>query len=146
MILSNELTQLGIPYLEKIQNFFREYDLIHLENGKYELGDACYASVSEYETKKDEEIVYEAHEQYIDVQYLILGREIVWLTKKENSVCIREYDDVGDYALYKSNEAEPIILSSGYFLVLQPDDLHAPGYSFSDGQKVKKIVFKIKKN
>ena len=146
MILSNELTQLGIPHLEKIQNFFREHNLIHLENGKYELGDTCYASVSEYETKKDEEIVYEAHEQYIDVQYLISGREIVWLTSKENSACIREYDKVGDYALYKSVRAEPIILPSGFFLVLQPNDLHSPGHARAEAQKVKKIVFKIKKS
>lgn len=146
MILSNELTQLGIPHLEKIQNFFREHNLIHLENGKYELGDTCYASVSEYETKKDEEIVYEAHEQYIDVQYLISGREIVWLTSKERAVCIRKYEEVGDCALYKGEMAESIILHSGYYLVLKPDDLHAPGYSVENSEKVKKIVFKIKKD
>lgn len=146
MILSNELNQLGIPYSEKIRNFIKDNNLVCLEGGRYELGNECYASISEYDTKKDEEIIYEAHKQYIDVQYLISGREIVWLTKKENSVCIREYDDVGDYALYKSEKAEPTILSSGNFLVLQPDDLHAPGHSLFDTEKVKKIVFKIKKN
>ena len=144
MILSNELMQLGIPYLEKIHNFIKDNNLMQLESGRYELGDACYASISEYDTKKDEEVVYEAHEQYIDVQYLILGKEIVWLTSKENSDCIRKYDKVGDYALYKSVRAESIILPSGYFLVLQPNDLHSPCHAVADSEKVKKIVFKIK--
>lgn len=146
MVLSNELKQLKISQLDKMDEFLRNNDVINLQSGKYDLGDECFAVVSEYETKANEEIVYEAHKKYIDVQYLIYGREMVWLTKEDASACVQAYDNKGDYALYKSEDKIPVILPAKYFLVLYPEDLHSPGYAVGEKKKVKKIVFKIKKN
>ena len=145
LIISNEIKELKIFKSKKIIQFLENNDVISLSNGKYDLGDDCYVVVNEYETKNDGEIIYEAHEKYIDVQFLVYGEEAVWITDKENSICTRAYDLENDYALYNSKNGVKQILTKGMFMALYPNDLHAPGYSSNMMPcRVKKLVFKIK--
>lgn len=48
-----------------------------IKKGVYELSPRVKAIVSEYTTKLDNEYGYEAHRQFIDIQYLISGKEKV---------------------------------------------------------------------
>lgn len=48
-----------------------------VENGVYELTPRVKAIVSGYTTKEINENGYEAHRDYIDIQYLISGEEVV---------------------------------------------------------------------
>ena len=49
-----------------------------LEVKRYDIdGDNLYATVSEYITKNEEDAKFEAHQKYIDIQYVISGKEIM---------------------------------------------------------------------
>ena len=46
-----------------------------IETGVHVINPRVRAIVSEYETKEQNELGYEAHREYIDIQYLISGEE-----------------------------------------------------------------------
>ncbi|MEI8225577.1 MAG: YhcH/YjgK/YiaL family protein, partial [Bacteroidota bacterium] len=61
---------------DKAFTFLNESDLTKLEVKRYDLdGDNVYALISEYLTKNNEDARYEAHQKYIDIQYVISGKE-----------------------------------------------------------------------
>jgi YhcH/YjgK/YiaL family protein len=46
-----------------------------VECGKYVVDDDIFYMVQEYETKYSEQCRYEAHQKYVDIQYIIKGVE-----------------------------------------------------------------------
>ena len=46
------------------------------ENKRYEInGDNCFVNLTEYENKCEAECKYEAHAKYIDIQFMVKGKE-----------------------------------------------------------------------
>ena len=123
------------------------------EKGIYQLNPRVKAIVSEYETKPENENGYEAHRQYIDIQYLLTGEEkiaclpVEWLTET------KPYSQENDCALYSAvtipNPSSLIphpsylTLLPGYFAILYPQDGHMPQLSVKAPTKVKKVVVKV---
>ena len=63
----SERIKIGLFWLENT-------DLKNIADGKYLIdGDNVYASVQTYDTKDD--VKYESHRRYIDIQYMIDGEE-----------------------------------------------------------------------
>ena len=101
--------------------------------------------VSAYVTKPRDDGIFESHRKFIDIQYLLKGREIIrWAPVKGLPVKSR-YDAKKDIALYKySGESIPLSIKKGVFAVFFPEDAHNPGLAFrSVSCRVKKIVVKI---
>lgn len=117
-------------------------------NGEYLIrGKDIFARVMSYQTKSREEIAFEAHKEYIDIQTVLDGAEgIVWLPVR--SLTVRQsYDAANDVEFY---EAPPIIplrvdLSKGKFAALFPSDAHAAQLHV-DGMpsRLKKVVVKVR--
>ena len=59
----------GLEYLKQISS--------DIAVGTYQISPRVKAIVSEYETKVENEIGYEAHRKNIDIQYLLKGEERV---------------------------------------------------------------------
>jgi hypothetical protein len=63
---------------DKAFNFLKSNDLPGLEIKRYDIdGDNLFAPVSEYMTKNEEDAKYEAHQKYIDIQYVVSGKELI---------------------------------------------------------------------
>lgn len=71
-----------------------------VENGVYEINPHVKAIVSEYITKEVNENGYEAHLDYIDIQYLISGEEVVKSLPLEYLNEIKPYNKEIDAAFY----------------------------------------------
>ena len=65
----SEDIRIGLEYLHNIKS--------DVEIGVHELSPRVKAIVSEYTTKLENEYGYEAHRKFIDIQYLISGKEKV---------------------------------------------------------------------
>jgi YhcH/YjgK/YiaL family protein len=116
-----------------------------IENGVYEIIPRVKAIVSEYTTKEINENGYEAHREYIDIQYLISGEEIVGSLPLEYLKEIKPYKKETDAAFYVGigvNHQE-LLLGNGYFAILFPQDGHMPLLSVDTPMKVKKVVVKV---
>lgn len=117
-----------------------------IANGVYEINPRVKATVSEYETKIVNEFGYEAHRDYIDIQYLIRGEEIINSLPLEYLKETKPYNKEIDAAFYEETNIKPqeLLLGNGYFAILFPQDGHMPQLCVSEPVKVKKVVIKVK--
>ena len=124
--------------------WLKNTDLENIEDGKYEiLGDDVFANVQTYETKED--APFEAHRNYIDIQYMVNGTENIGVTEYSNCSIKEEYDSQRDLEFLicdKDNSLQ--ILNEGEFLVFFPTDAHQPALCINNKkQQVKKIIVKV---
>lgn len=131
--------------LKKGFEWLKSQDLENIECKKYIIDDDLYANVQEYNTKDDAK--YEAHKNYIDIQYMIKGQESIGVTDRDNcSVCV-DYDKEKDIEFLDCNvEEEYVCLEEGQFVVLYPQDAHKPSINYKGKHFVKKVVVKVKIN
>ena len=117
-----------------------------IEKGVYELSPRVKAIVSEYATKEVNENGYEAHKEYIDIQYLLKGCEKISCLPLEYLKETRVYKAENDAAFYEEACVKPIevLIGNGYFAIFYPQDGHEPGLSVTEQEVVKKVVVKIK--
>ena len=135
-------TALGDKYV-KAFDFIAEAIKNGVEPGKHVIdGDVVYANVSAYDTKLDG--VYEAHKDYIDLQFVLEGHEQIFWKNIKDSKITKEYEKEGDYMLLDAEEPVVLDMPAGAFAILYPEDVHAPGRAYKEVSAVKKIVVKIK--
>ena len=129
--------------LKKGLQWLENTSLEQLTDGKYEIdGDIIYASVQTYVTKS--EANYESHRKYIDIQYLIRGKEKVGVTDIGNCTTCIEYDNERDLEFYNINCREEYIeLTESTFAIFYPHDAHKPSITIDTPTTVKKIVVKV---
>ena len=115
-------------------------------DGRYDIdGDNIYALVMTYETKAIEDMKFEAHKRYIDVQLLLDGSEYMDVSFEKTLEVDTPYSEQNDVALFQQPELfSSVLLKPGNFAVLYPDDIHQPGRSIGDKREVRKMVVKVK--
>lgn len=116
--------------------------------GVYELSPCAKAIISEYTTKHENEYGYEAHRKFIDIQYLISGKEKVDCLPLEYLKETRAYTVENDAAFYKEAGVKPLelLLGNDFFAIFFPQDGHMPQLCIDEPEFVKKVVIKIKKD
>lgn len=124
-----------------------------LENGVYIVNPNVKAIVSEYITivseyitKEVNEYGYEAHREYIDIQYLISGEEKILFLPLEYLKETKSYNAEQDAAFYEKATINPqeILIGNGYFAILFPQDGHMPQLNVNKPEIVKKVVVKVR--
>ena len=140
-------------YYSLNENFKDAFDFLkkatreNLPVGKYEInGTKLYASVQEYVAKAPEDCNSEGHRNYIDIQYIMSGIEVISSFNIEKATLKTEYNAEKDVAFYENNEmCADCVVESGDYVILFPEDIHRPGMSFEgNAVSVKKIVVKVK--
>lgn len=143
--LNNIENYKGLGRVYTALRFLAETDFSSYELGRYELeGDDIYFMVQSYTTDPDKTLA-EGHEKYIDIQYIISGREIIAVAPIEGEKTFVEEKPGKDTKLYKCN-TQPMVLTDGCFMVLYPSDLHMPGASAGEPCVCRKIVVKVRKD
>ena len=114
------------------------------EDGKYELeGDRVFAMVQSYLTKPAVEKRYEAHQRYVDLQYMVSGEEVLYHFPLERLTLADPHNEAKDCAFYHGEDSQALILKPGDFSILFPQDGHKPGCVGNQPGVVKKVVLKI---
>jgi YhcH/YjgK/YiaL family protein len=114
--------------------------------GRHEIdGEEIYAFVQQHATKPVAEKLLEVHRRYIDIQYMVRGREIIqWAPLADLRECTMAFDPKVDAALYKCTpDMVPVPLLPGQFTILFPEDGHAPSCAWGDPAEVRKVVVKV---
>ena len=130
---------------QAVYDFLTGNDLAALAVGRHEIvPDGAYANVQEYQTKT--EGVFEAHRDYIDIQIVVSGEEVIDVADLAAALdCTQEYDKARDCVLYASaSEFRCLEADSTAWFIFFPSDLHRPGMARNgEPSPVKKIVVKI---
>jgi YhcH/YjgK/YiaL family protein len=132
--------------IDKALEYLGKTDFSRVANGKYELdGDRLFAMVQRYRTRTLDQIVWEAHRRYIDVQYIVAGAERMgYLALREGLTVKKPYDEQGDAILFEADGAM-FTFWAGSFAVFMPQDVHAPGLAVDNiPSEVVKVVVKCR--
>jgi biofilm protein TabA len=131
---------------EKAFKFLKSNDLSKLELKRFDIdGDNLFATVSEYLSKNEETAKFEAHRKYIDIQYVIVGKEVMNIapitTVKE---VLTPYDATKDIEFITVDKIVNYNASPANFFIFFPGDAHRPGLKDGVNSTVRKVVVKVK--
>ena len=117
-------------------------DIHAIPVGRHEIDGAnLFSLVQEYETRLKEQGLWEAHRRYFDLQYVVQGAEGIGYANIHH-LQQGEYDANKDF-LSLHGEGDLIIVKSGYFVLLMPEDAHMPCMALGEPAPARKIVLKI---
>ena len=128
--------------IETALDFLQDTDFVNISPGKYQFDDEIFYIIAEYKSKPFEEAKFEAHRKYIDLQYVVSGREAIGYRHISLLEEIVPYNEEKDIILY-AGDPDMIKLEAGNFMLLFPEDGHKPGVSIVGSEAVKKVVVKI---
>lgn len=118
-------------------------DFAGIEPGTYEIAGGMRAIVSDKEGKARAEALekFECHQQHIDIQLCISGaEEIGWKPIGKCMVDKGGFDADRDVQFFGDQPDTYFSLTNGQFVILFPEDVHAPMI----GQAaIKKMVIKV---
>ncbi len=130
------------PLFKKAFDYLKQNDLSNVAPGKIELdGAKLYISVQEPKGKTPEEAKLETHAKYIDIQYLIQGKEAIgWAYAGDCKLEKAPYNPEKDITFFDDKPTCDVELLPGDFCIFFPGDAHAPciGSGF-----IKKAVVKV---
>jgi YhcH/YjgK/YiaL family protein len=125
--------------------FLKNTDLSKLEAKRHDIdGNNLYVSVTEYNTKNEQDAKFEAHRKYIDIQYVISGKEMIGVAPlaSKDSV-LQEYDATKDLEFFKVKDRKLLLATPENFFIFFPENAHMPGTIADSISPVKKIVVKV---
>ena len=132
----------GMGRLYTALRYLAETDFSAVENGRHEIdGDDIFCMVSDYVTRDNP--MAEAHEKYIDIQYLAAGEELIGVAPITCDKELETANPEGDCWLYRC-ETQPLPLGGDLFMVLYPSDLHAPCNAKGEPASCRKVVVKVR--
>ena len=115
--------------------------------GVYEISPRARAIVSEYTTKPENPKGFEAHREYIDIQYLLAGEEQIACQPLEYLEETTPYNGEKDILFLADRGLLPcqnLPIGNGLFAILFPQDGHKPCLCLHEPASVKKVVVKVK--
>jgi YhcH/YjgK/YiaL family protein len=131
---------------DKAFAFLRDSDLMTMAVRRHDIdGDNLYAIVSEGMTKNEEDVRFEAHHKYIDIQHVIAGEEqmsITPLSEKKDEVVA--YDPAKDVEFMTVNKTASYVATPDKFFIFFPSDIHRPSVKVGENKIVRKVVVKVR--
>ena len=135
------------PAMQRAIEFLTSVPAEGLHDGRVDLdGDTVYAIVQSYQSVVPSgPILFEAHRQYLDVQYVQSGEEVIAWAPVDQVQVTKPYSEEIDALLGHVADADitRVKLTPGYLAVLWPTDAHAPRVAVAEAVPVKKIVVKV---
>ena len=139
------------PTLKKALDILRTKDITGMAAGKYPLDDEgrMILQINEMTTEPKEMRRAEVHRKYVDVQYIIHGRELIGCYPDAGEDEISEdLLEPGDIRFYKYRDVPGEIMlpmTEGCYAVFFPEDVHRPCCQMGgEPCEVRKIVLKVR--
>jgi biofilm protein TabA len=126
--------------------YLRDTDLNKVAPGKYYLDDDhVYVLVAEDSTRAFEDTKWEAHRNYIDIQYIVRGKEKIGVAPVSKATISSPFNTEKDIGFFNLPEAdsEYYVAEPGTFFIFFPQDAHRPCIRMEGTEADKKIVIKI---
>lgn len=129
------------PQLDIVFDFLKKEISAKASDGKIIINKDIYAVIQTCLPKPKNEQVLEKHKKYIDLQYVISGKEkIGWKYFDKNFTTLKKYNSKNDISFYSDKPETFIHLKKGEFAIFFPEDTHAP---LCCDKPVKKCIVKI---
>ena len=135
----------GIGGLERAFEYLARTDLTGLPLGRTDIeGDDMYVLLAEAETRGPDQVRFEAHRRYIDIQIVVRGQEAIGVASAAGLVTTEPYDPARDIEFFAvPPQTETLALGAGDFAVFVPGDAHRPGLHLDGPHESRKAVVKV---
>lgn len=147
MIISNLHNSTRIeslhPQFKKLFDYIKQNELLNHELGRITLdGDDLFINNVYLDAVEKENQVLEVHKEYIDVHILLAGKEAIgWKAAEELTQETQPYEPEKDCALYADQPTAFAELKPGEFVIVYPEDPHAPAIGKG---KIRKLIAKVR--
>ena len=130
-------------HLDCAIDYLLTHDLSNYELGRYEInGDKVFFFVQENELSSEVTDECEFHQDYMDLQFLLAGHEIIQYGAKVKKIS-KPYEKKKDIGFVICKQLYPLYLDKQNFAAFLPNDPHQPNRFAAKGDKVKKCVVKV---
>lgn len=125
-------------------DFIRKGDFVRLSAGEHLLdGKDVFVKVTEYNSKDPEDVFYESHKNYADIQFVVSGMEYIGRSDLKGAEVRTPYNEEKDIEFYNASDGKNLLAKPGTFFIFFPGEGHCPGMKVNDNAPVKKIVIKV---
>ncbi len=134
------------PAVEKVTNFLSKNDLNTFDNGSHPIeGEDFFVNVFGYTTADENNRIWEAHRDYIDVHCVLSGQEILQQAFLPDCE-VGQYEKENDYVPITSAPVRSrCMVSPDFLVVFYPEDVHQTGVAVDDTPlAIRKAVFKVR--
>jgi YhcH/YjgK/YiaL family protein len=130
----------------QVMEILRNRPFDEMDQGRYDVeGDRLFFMLQRYDTAPVAEGKLETHENYIDVQFVVSGEEMMGYANRECLTIDSPYNPETDLAFYHQPARMTLLrLRPETFCVLYPQDAHLPGCCLEKPQSVTKVIIKIR--
>ena len=130
------------PGFEKAFAFLGRSDLAELPGGTYKIDDdRVFCMISKGPGRTRAEAKLEAHRKYIDIQYIITGKEEMGYKPTDKcKLILINYDPDRDIMFFNDKPDSWNTVRAGSFAIFFPKDAHAPMVSKGE---IHKAVIKV---
>lgn len=136
--------------LVRAHQFLLKTDFGSMPAGRIEIdGNDLFAVVQHYSTDDFQNIRFENHEKYADLQYIVFGEESIFVCHRDDAGSVATpYDAEEDIAFYGDPVSVPteLRMDAGDCAVFFPEDFHKTRCSIRQGCPVDvcKVIVKIR--
>jgi dihydroorotase len=132
---------------DKAFEFLKTHDLNNLKPGNYiiDAGNVI-ATVSEAPTKDIDQVNWEAHQKFNDLQYIIKGKARMGIASisDPNAIVKVPYSTNTDTENFSDTGGKYYDAVPGTFFIFSPQDIHRPAIKAAGYDVIKKIVIKVR--
>jgi len=133
------------PGIDRALEYLSSTDFTSLEDGRQSIdGEGIYALIMTYSTEPEGERSFEAHRRYLDVQFILQGRETIFWAPTDELSPMGDYSKEKDIAFFSGDARARLQLTSGSFAVFHPEEAHKPNCACNGPQRVRKVVVKVR--
>ena len=130
--------------VDAVIELVKQHDINSLPIGRYDLSDGSYFTVQEYITKNEHACKLESHKNYVDVHWVVKGKEKIKSFSIDKLEPEMPYDFENDVAFWKPvDDMMEMQLCDGSYSVLYPNDAHMTCIMVGCQDLVRKIVIKV---
>ena len=110
-------------------------------------GNKLFAKALRLDTRARDACKWESHREYVDLQYILGGGEVIEWAPAAKLVADGAYDEKTDFQFYAPAEADALLsMQDGLFAFLFPSDGHKPLVSDGNNRQIHKVIAKIHKS
>ena len=128
---------------DKVFKFLGDSKLATLAPGKYPIeGTDAYAMIAAGPPKNIDDVKWESHRKFIDLQYVIEGKVKLGVSPISEATITVPYDESRDAANYTA-EGKYYVATPDEFFLFFPQNVHRPDIKIDGYDTLKKLVIKV---
>ena len=143
-LMSNWNSCVALPQLRHAFERITWWEVGNWPDGRVEIdGDRIFALPQGYQTRPAAQCRWEAHRRYIDIQYVVTGREAMGYAPLSTLKPTTDFDQAKDVGFYDGT-GSIITVEAGMFAIFFPHDAHMPCMQVTGRpEPVRKVVVKV---